>query len=38
MFVPGSDSKDLLSVMYYWNKARMASCQVTKVCNEYAHE
>ena len=28
MLVPSSDSKDLLSLKYYWNKARMTCCQV----------
>ena len=30
MLVPSSDSKDLLSLMCYWNKVRMACCQVMK--------
>ena len=30
MLLPGSDTKDLLSVIYYWNKVRMAHCQVMK--------
>ena len=30
MLVPSSDSKDLLSVMYYWNKVRPVHCQVKK--------
>ena len=30
MFLLGSDSKHLLSVMYYWNKVKMAHCQVMK--------
>ena len=30
MSVSGNDSKDLLSLRYYWNKARMAHCQVKK--------
>ena len=30
MLVPSSVSKDLLSVMYYWNKVRMVCCQVMK--------
>ena len=36
MLLPDSDTKDLLSVMYYWNKVRVARCQVMK--NEYVHE
>ena len=38
MLVLGSDSKDLLSVMYHWNKVRMAHCQVMKAHNEYVHK
>ena len=30
MLVPGSDSKDLLSVKHYWNKVRVGHCQVMK--------
>ena len=30
MLVPSSDSKYLLTVMYYWNKVRMVCCQVMK--------
>ena len=30
MLVTSSDSKGLLSVMYYWNEVRMVHCQVMK--------
>ena len=30
MLVPGSDAKDFLSVMFYWNMVRMARFQVMK--------
>ena len=30
MLLSGSDTKDLLNVMYHWNKVRMAHCQVIK--------
>ena len=40
MLFPGSDSKDLLSVMYYWNKVWMVHCQVMKTSqmNMYTNE
>ena len=38
MLLPGSDTKNLLRVMYYWNKFRMACCQVMKACNKYVHK
>ena len=30
MLLPGSGSKDLFSETHYWNKVRMAHCQVMK--------
>ena len=30
MLVPSSDSKYLMSTIYYWNKIRVVHCQVMK--------